>query len=249
MQNNFSDYIIYADESGDHSLKTINQDYPIFCLVLVIIKKEDYINKIVPAIQKLKFDFWGHDKTILHEAEIRNQKNEFAILRSSKKLRDEFFQRLEKIIENADFHVVSAVIDKNELVKDYEDNFNPYDIALNFCMERAFPILRQQKQKDKIIHCLFEARGQKEDKELELTFYRIVNNSYRFGTRRIDFKEMDFKVDFAKKRQNSTGLQMADLFARPIGIKYLKPNKDNKVYNIIEKKYHEKYDNKIFPQK
>ncbi len=27
-----SDYIIYVDESGDHGLKNINKDYPIFVL-------------------------------------------------------------------------------------------------------------------------------------------------------------------------------------------------------------------------
>ena len=55
----FSDYIIFADESGDHHLEKIDEKYPIFCLALCIVNKEEYINKITPAIQRLKFDFWG----------------------------------------------------------------------------------------------------------------------------------------------------------------------------------------------
>ena len=27
----FSDYVVYVDESGDHSLTSINPDFPIFC--------------------------------------------------------------------------------------------------------------------------------------------------------------------------------------------------------------------------
>lgn len=68
---NFSYYIIYADENGDHSLSSIDKDYPIFCLTFCMIKKTEYIEKIVPTVQKLKFDFFEHDKIVLHEREIR----------------------------------------------------------------------------------------------------------------------------------------------------------------------------------
>ncbi len=38
------------------------------------------------------------------------------------------------------------------------------------------------------------------------------------------------------KKSNSTGLQIADLTARPIGIKTLRPDQPNRAYDIIEKK-------------
>lgn len=51
----YSDYIVYVDESGDHSLQSINPEYPMFVLAFVIFHKEHYANQICPAIQQLKF--------------------------------------------------------------------------------------------------------------------------------------------------------------------------------------------------
>lgn len=74
---NFSEYIIYVDESGDHSLVSIDQNYPIFVLCFCIIKKDEYINKIIPEFQKLKFKYFGHDNIIFHSHEIRKRENIF----------------------------------------------------------------------------------------------------------------------------------------------------------------------------
>ncbi len=47
----FSDYVIYVDESGDHDLNSIHEDFPLFVLAFCIFKKSDYIREVVPAIQ------------------------------------------------------------------------------------------------------------------------------------------------------------------------------------------------------
>jgi hypothetical protein len=39
------------------------------------------------------------------------------------------------------------------------------------------------------------------------------------------------------KASNSTGLQIADLVARPIGIKVLRPDQANRAYDIVAKKF------------
>jgi len=78
MLKNFSDYIIYVDESGDHGLKTIDPFYPVFVLVFCIFNIEDHINKAIPALQRFKFKHFGHDQTILHETDIRKDRGDFA---------------------------------------------------------------------------------------------------------------------------------------------------------------------------
>ncbi len=75
--NNYSDFVVYVDESGDHSLTSIDKDYPIFVLTFCLFKKTLYIQDIVPKFQKLKFKYFGHDIIILHENEIRRRKNDF----------------------------------------------------------------------------------------------------------------------------------------------------------------------------
>ena len=59
---NHSDYIVYVDESGDHSLEKINPSYPVFVLSFCIFKKDEYANLIAPAVQNFKFKFFGHDE-------------------------------------------------------------------------------------------------------------------------------------------------------------------------------------------
>ena len=45
----FSDYVVYVDESGDHSLTSINPDFPIFILALCVFHKRHYSEMIIPA--------------------------------------------------------------------------------------------------------------------------------------------------------------------------------------------------------
>jgi hypothetical protein len=45
---------------------------------------------------------------------------------------------------------------------------------------------------------------------------------------------------FSDKKSNSTGLQLADLTASPIGLHVLKPNQDNRAFTIIEDKFYRK---------
>ena len=70
----FSDYVVYVDESGDHSLTSIDADYPVFVLALCVFHKRHYSEKIIAAVEKLKFNYFGHDSVVLHEHEIRKQK-------------------------------------------------------------------------------------------------------------------------------------------------------------------------------
>ncbi|MBW4980805.1 DUF3800 domain-containing protein, partial [Marinobacter adhaerens] len=70
----------FVDESGDHGLKTINPEYPVFVLAFCICRKDAYVQHIVPLIHQLKFDFWGHDAVVLHSHEIRKSKGDFAQL-------------------------------------------------------------------------------------------------------------------------------------------------------------------------
>ncbi len=70
----FSQYIVYVDESGDHSLQSIDEQYPIFVLAFCVFHKRHYSETIVPALEKFKFNYFGHDQVVLHENEIRKEK-------------------------------------------------------------------------------------------------------------------------------------------------------------------------------
>jgi hypothetical protein len=65
---------------------------------------------------------------------------------------------------------------------------------------------------------------------------------------------LPFELIFADKKSNSTGLQLADLIARPIGLHILKPEQPNRAFEVIEGKFYrsefgrkEGYGLKCFP--
>lgn len=147
-----SEYIVYVDESGDHSLLTIDQDYPVFVLCFCIFHKEHYAEKVIPMIKGLKFKTFGHDLVILHESDIRRKRGYFSQL--NKELRETFIDSLSELIELFDFTLIAVVIDKNKHQARYNRPVHPYHLALQFGLERLYSFLNI-KGDAKIPHILF----------------------------------------------------------------------------------------------
>ncbi|HBP54011.1 MAG TPA: DUF3800 domain-containing protein [Synechococcus sp. UBA8638] len=245
MDSQFSDFIVYADESGDHGMISIDSQYPVFVLVFCVIRKTDYINSIVPAMQRFKFKFWGHDSVILHEREIRRGEGDFAILRTDRGLRERFFSDLNALVESAPMTLFSLTVDKKRLDNNYPNSpLNPYETGLIFCMDWLRTILTEQGEHGKSVTVIFESRGRREDANLESQFRDIARNEswLKAQERRSgddygdDFSLFDFQPVFVPKAGNCPGLQLADLIARPIGLSHLRPNQPNRAWNIIKTK-------------
>jgi hypothetical protein len=155
----FSDHIIFVDESGDHSLKSIDPQYPIFALAFCIIRKDDYIHRLVPAVQEFKFRWFGHDCAILHEHEIRRAEAPFVFL-GNKEKKWRFMRELTEMIDECPMVAVGSAIRKDVLARRYTDPRSPYELALLFCMEQAREYLDDiAKDTDGLTHIVCEARG------------------------------------------------------------------------------------------
>lgn len=227
--NNFSDYIIYADESGDHSLASINPQNPVFTLAFCIFQKSDYIDTVVPAFQSLKFDFWGHDAVVLHSHDIRKAHGDFNILLNSR-TRIRFLARLNDLIEMLPVTVIAASIDKTRHINRYEQPQNPYEIALKFCLEMLIFWLKEHDQQIGVSHLIVEKRGSFEDRNLKRAFELMTEKSQVRGDNpKIELRFMD-------KKHNSTGLQIADLFAHPISRYVIDPDQENRAFSLLKPK-------------
>ena len=231
MKNNFSDYIIYVDESGDHGLATVDPNYPVFVLAFCIFHKADYANIVVPAIKNFKFMHFGHDNVILHEIDIRRDRKEFSFLKT-RELKKHFINNLTELVDAMPFTLICSVIDKYSLKNRYTLPDNPYHIALAFGLERIFRFLRAKNQDKKTTHIIVENRGRREDKELKREFIRITEGANNFE------HELPFEIIFADKKTNSSGLQLADLIARPMGLSVLRPQQENRAFNILKEKFY-----------
>ncbi|MBE8191410.1 MAG: DUF3800 domain-containing protein [Alphaproteobacteria bacterium] len=244
----FSDYIVYVDESGTPQPITKNDVYPVFVLTFVIVRKYTYANYIVPAVQNLKYEFWGHDSINLHSYDIRQKENQFAFLNNQEE-NQEFMESLSTIMDESNYVIVSSIIDKNKFKDGKRDM---YHMAMQFCIERLHSFLLTKNEHGKTTHIVFEGRGKKEDKILKQEFDKVLNNIYdSWQSHAQSYEQTPMEMVIAKKTTNSTGLQIADLLGYPIGRQFLAPNKENRPYEIIERKFYRKgkrnIGKKIFP--
>ena len=135
-------------------------------------------------------------------------------------------------MDEANFITISCSIDKTKLFDHgLKIGDNLYHVALGFCLESLFDLMCEKKQSDRTTHVIFESRGKREDKDLELEFRRICDGA---NDKR---RRFPFEIVFADKRANSTGLQIADLVARPIGLHVIKPAQPNRAFDVITKKF------------
>ena len=227
---NFSDYIVYVDESGDHSLTKVDANYPVFVLAFCLFEKERYLTEVAPSMIRLKFSHIGHDQVVLHEREIRKQSGDFAFLRNSAR-REAFLQDLSALVNRAAFTLIAVAIRKHELKTRYTTPANPYHIALEYGLERLQDHLVKLGCQRGALHIVFEQRGTKEDRDLELEFRRVCDGQNAKG------QHLPFEFVLADKKGNSTGLQLADLVARPIGLHVIRPQQPNRSWDILRKKF------------
>ena len=225
----FSNFVVYVDESGDHGMQTVDPNYPVFVLAFCAFYKRHYSEKVVPVVHKFKFNHFGHDLVVLHEHEIRKEKGSFKF--QSKQHKNDFLEELTGIIDASNFILISCVIDKLQLREKNGSPSNPYHLALGFCLETLYEFLQEKNQDDTLTHVVVECRGAKEDKDLELEFRRICDGANRQG------KTLPFYVIFADKKTNTSGLQLADLVARPIGLSVLRPGQENRAFEVLKRKF------------
>jgi hypothetical protein len=241
-----SEYVVFVDESGDHSLTSIDQEYPVFVLAFCVFKHDAYTS-LCREMAGLKLRHFGHDAVVLHEREIRKATGAFRILHVPA-IRSAFMSDLTAIVQQTPFAIVAIAIRKLDLVKRYSSPDSPYDLGVAFGLERVYKYLEVEGQGRRLTHFVFEARGKKEDTELELEFRRVCDGANAIGSR------LPFDIHFAVKSSPTCGLQLADLVARPIGRHVLAPAQDNRAYSELAQKFRrgpigqiEGYGLKMFP--
>ncbi len=225
----FSDFLVFVDESGDHNLVNIDPQFPVFVLLFAIIRKDDYVNRVCPDLQRFKFEFWGHDEVVLHEHEIRKPFGDFLFL-VRKPVRERFLKGLTAQMGALPATVVAVVIDKPGYAARYHQPVNPYDYALETGLERVFRHLEGMGQAITTTSIIVEKRGKREDAELELAFRRVCDGA------NVLHKAFPFQLVMIPKSSNSAGLQLTDLMARPVALHHLRPEQPNRAFEIIHTK-------------
>ena len=224
-------YIMFMDESGDHSLSSIDENFPIFCLVGCIFESAYYHHIARPRVDAFKKRLCGSTQVILHSRDIRKWNGSFSFLHDPKK-RGSFCQASNALVGQLDFTILAVVIQKRALLTQYGGAADhPYHLSLEFIVER-YSLMMRRRGKKRTGYILAESRGRVEDRLLDEEYERLheYGSAYQANLTNITGLWM------RKKAENIVGLQIADLSAYPVAAKVLRPDKEQKAFDVLEGK-------------
>jgi hypothetical protein len=224
-------YLIFLDESGDHSLNKIDPQYPAFVLAGCVMDDKYHDTTANTELNKFKKEIFGSSEIILHTADINRNKNGFESLKSTN-FRKYFYTKLNELMQYLDYTVIACVIKKDKHLEKYGlAAIDPYMLSLKCLVERFVFMLRESDQKGLIIA---ESRNPTLDNQLELAYLNLKIS----GTHFIKAKEITYWITdlvIKNKSENIAGLQIADLAANPIG-RYVLGKNIHEDFRIIEQK-------------
>ena len=242
---------VFIDESGDHSLANINQDFPIFALLGLIINENEY-KKLCDEVDSFKVKYFKSTEVILHSREIRKCEGPFAIL-FDLETKKNFYEDLNTIIKKHDFMLVASAILKQKHIDQYGKLADdPYEIALTFVLERIL-FESDARRNNETIDVIIESRGRREDSKLADRYNELLYKGSSQVTSERFIKTFCSEINFKRKKENDIGLQIADLCAYPVARHVLYPKEPYPSFDIVEgkirkgKKGIDGYGLKIFP--
>ncbi len=211
-------YRLYIDESGDHVFHdddTLQQPaHRYLALAGCWFKDADYV-PFHAALERLKQTHFPHnpdDPVILHREDLINRRGPFWRLRDSS-IRAAFDQDLLDLMASTTFTFAIVVIDKLKLKQDYPQTFHPYNMALDFLLQRYCFVLNHGSRRGDV---MAESRGKREDLCLKNAYDHIythgdMHHKSHFYQQALTSCELKLKP----KSANIAGLQLADILAYP----------------------------------
>lgn len=193
--------LVYVDESGSPSSLHADPNYPLFVMAACVFDVEAYCAGLIPAVVALKMRHLGSDSAILHEAEIRKRIGLFGF-KGDAAAQAAFLDDLDLIIRAHVPMVVAAAVRSVGKECDVES--------------AAVGTLWRGINQDipGPSRWIFEKRGKCEDS--------AVSRAFRC------WSPPDATHEFVPKSRGLAGLEMADMLARPIGLRVLRPGQSNR---------------------
>ncbi len=176
-----------------------------------------YVDAVLhPRLEALKKQVFGShadEPVVLHRKELIQRKPPFEALRDAAVERG-FAAELMKLLEESEYIVITAMIDKLEHQQKYATwRYDPYHYCLHVILERYVMWMRRRGYRGDV---MAESRGKKEDLRLKRSFSGI----WERGTDLMDAKQFQESLTSKElkvkpKANNIAGLQLADVLAYP----------------------------------
>lgn len=250
------EYLLFLDECGNHA--SLEERFPVFCLSGIVVAKAKY-EAFDVTWKAWKTKHLGGPDVIVHEPDARHFVRRFQ--RQTPAQQMALREELDRLLEALEFTCIAAAIDMKKLQQDHPtgfvDDYLPsacYLMCIDFVMERFVHFLQYRGQ-DARGSVVAESRGALEDAKVHAEFIRLHIEGTQFISSYAFRRQLRPYIEFLRKPRNSSGLQVADLSARPFAEKVMNPNNADVVrWSIFKQKLYDglkgapySYGLKVFP--
>ena len=228
--------LIFLDECGAHGL-TATSSFPVFCLAAVIVR-EDAWKALDVVVRAWKITTVNNENFVIHEPDIRGRVGPWG-----RPEREALLELLRELLVQVEFTVVACVVRRADFVREFgagalDESLpeHPYLMALDFLIERAVMALETDFNGGRA-KVIAESRGPNEDALLQYEFARLHLEGTSYIHQSWIRQQLQPGIHFeAKGGLYGTGLQLADLSARPIAEKVIAPGSIPERWPEIAKK-------------
>lgn len=214
---------VFIDECGSHSLAD-NTSFGAFILAAIIVPYSDYA-EFDGQWKQWKKDILGAPDKIVHEPNLRKCNGPFFKFKGRGTKKAAMYQSLREVLTKLNFSAIACVLNRAEYIAQFGisslDTSLPSDtylMVLDFLMERLVMVLEQQFGGARA-HVIAEARGPLEDALLQYEYVRLQLDGTSYISAAWFRQQLEPGIEFQTKNDNCSGLQIADLLARPCGEK------------------------------
>ncbi len=210
--------LVFIDETGDHNLEKIDDQYPLFGLGALLISEEEYL-KMDTAIRLMKEEFFLDDGTfILHSSELKRPVHKRSdtrnVIMGNPETRRAFYEAFdERIVSAFKYKIIACFIRKQRMADSYITPENPYYFSFENLLNR---IITHGGETNAI---LAEKRGPELNAELHSEYERLSKLGIHFHSADTVVARTTFKM--VDKKENVNGLQVIDLFLACLAKHYL----------------------------
>lgn len=225
-----SEFVIFADESGDHGLTNVRSHSRAFVIAFAIFSRRDYDEIVVPAFKAYKQRYFGDESVPLHERDIRRGDGAFRRL-AGPQARAEAEQQLRNLLRELPFSIVAVGIRKDRFVPLAHRSASPYElwfIAGVLAYLSAMPLGGARTPPTEIV---VDSRGEKEDGQLRRLIESLTDANIP------EASAFRFQIRFARKADVEVGVEVADLIANPIARRVLNEEHSFIPFRLLEPKF------------
>lgn len=237
-------YRLYVDEVGTDDLTKLDSENSRYLSLTGVVMEVKHSREfLTPNLNWIKEQVLEHDPDepiILHRTDIIRKRKGFWRLNDDEKRRL-FDKAIMRLIANADYAVITVLVDKKALIKKTEwRDKHPYHYPMKILGEKYVQYLERKKSKGDIWP---EARRGKKDTALQAAFSEFYSNgTYYVSRSRIENAITTEKLKFRKKSDNVSGQQLCDLVAHPshLGLRNIQnnlvtvPSFDAKILEVLK---------------